>query len=265
MKKIVVFTAVMLFGYMTAWAIDLKYGETFKETILELEFSEGAIANEAFVSWDLVGDWDKFSYHFSQGTVKKGVYTISAADYLDLVEQSNGISLTLKGKSSAKTGNYELSMIVKEVSKDMAFEADELDLEIPIEYEGKSIWLRLLVPAIILIALVLLLLLVLHVTAKFPEGLLQLGREEVELKGKKKVSLKKELEDRNISLGDEVDVVLVKKRFVSFQGPKVSVMNGCELKRADGSLLAIGDVIYPEETIYGLKDANGEDILIHLC
>ena len=254
----------MLLGYMPAWAIDLKYNGTFKETILELEFSEGAKANEAFVSWDLVGDWDKFSYHFSQGKVKNGVYSISASEYMDLVDQCDGISLTLEGKSSTRSGNYELSMIVKEVSKDMKFLADDLDLDIPISYDGKPIWLRLLVPAIILVVLVLLLLLVLHVTAKFPRGLLQLNNNTVKLQGKKMISVKDELKNMGIFLAEGTEIILVKKRFASFQGPCVKEAKNCNLK-CNGVPLTKGKIMHRNQVVTGLTDKSGNPITMRYC
>lgn len=266
MKKIVVFTAVMLFGYMTALADNLKYGDTFEETILELEFSEGAKAeaNDAFISWDLLGDWDKFSFQFSQGAADDGVYTIKASEYKDLVNQFNGIALTLNGKRSTRSGNYELSMKVKEVSKDMTFMADELDLVIPIDYIGIPLWKRLLVPFIILVVLVLLAILVLHLTAKFPRGLLQLNNNTVKLQGKKMISVKDELQKMGIFLADSTEIILVKKRFASFQGPCVKEATNCNLK-CNGAPLTKGKIMHRNQVVTGLTDKSGNPISMRYC
>ncbi len=264
MKKIFVLAAFILLCQMTAWSIDLKYDGTSKESILELDFSEGAKANDAYISWNLVGDWDKFSYSFSQGKVKGGVFTIKASEYLDRVDDLDGIGLTLEGKSKTRTGNYELSMIVNEVSKDMGFMAEDLELDIPVNYTGKPIWLLFLVPAIILIALVLLLILVLHVTAKFPRGLLQLNNNTVKLQGKKMISVKDELQKMGVFLADGTEIILVKKRFASFQGPCVKEATNCNLK-CNGAPLTKGKIMHRNQVVTGLTDKSGTPISMRYC
>jgi hypothetical protein len=257
----------MVFVAISANADDLKQGDKLIKS-LELDFDEQAKSDDVFISWELSGDWDKFDYSFSQGTLEDNVFTIRANEYKGFANGHEGIVLTLEGKSKTDEGNYNLSMHVKDVTNDLDFPKDALNADFQINYilpPPPPLWKQLLVPFLIILALILVGFLVFHISAKFPDGLLQLGHDEIELKGRKKISVKKELEKIGRNVNTEMDVVLIRKRFVSYQGPTIKEMKGCELHRSDGSLLGTGDVIYPDETIYGLKDANDDDIIIRQC
>ena len=257
----------MAFACMTVTAEVLNKGEEFVKR-LELEFDDQAKADNVFITWKLSGDWEKFDYSFSQGTLKENKYTIRAKDYKNFVDGNEGITLIVNGKSDTKAGDYTLSMRVTDVTEDLIFSKDVLNADFRISYvlpPPPPLWKRIFPYAIALIALIFLTLLVLHFSAKFPNCMLQLGNDVVELKGRKKISVRKELENLGRTVGADMDVVLVKKRFVSYQGPTIKEIKGCELKRADGSPLEIGDSIYPDETIFGLKDSMGNDIIIRQC
>lgn len=248
---------------LTATARDLHQGDKIVLG-MALEFNEDAKSDNAFISWALLGDWSKFDYKFSQGTVSQNVFTIKADEYKDFVNGAEGIVLTISGKSQTDAGNYNLAMKVKEISDNLEISAEDLSMEMSVNYilpPPPPLWKRLLVPAIILIVLVLIVLLVLHLTAKFPGGLLQVGHDEIYLKGKKVVSLKKEL---GIEFADDADVIFVKKRFDRFQGPCIKDMINCDLER-DGVYLSKGAVILPDEEVVGLKDSKGNVQIIRYC
>lgn len=266
MKKSFVFLVLMAFACMTATAEVLKKGEEFVKR-LELEFDDQAKDDNVFITWELSGDWDKFDYSFSQGTLKENKYTIRAKDYKDFVDGNEGITLIVKGKSDTKAGDYTLSMRVTDVTEDLIFSKDVLNADFKISYvlpPPPPLWKRLLPYAIGLIALILLTSLVLHFSAKFPKGILQLGYDEVRLKGKKRISVREVLEKSNIQLAEGTDIVFVKKRFARFHGPCVKEINNCTLER-DGSCLTKGSVIHLDEEIKGLKDVKGNDIIIRYC
>lgn len=267
MKNKSIIAALMMLVNMTATADVLNQGDKLVKS-LELEFDDQAKAENVFISWELSGDWDQFDYSFSQGTLEDNVLTIHAKDYKGFAGGHNGIALTIRGKSKTPEGDYTLSMHVKDVTGDLDFSKDDLNADFQISYllpPPPPLWKQFLVPGLIILALILGGLLVFHFSAKFPDGLLQLGHDEIELKGRKKISVKKELEKIGRNVNTEMDVVLIRKRFVSYQGPTIKEMKGCELHKSDGSLLGTGDVIYPDETIYGLKDANDDDIIIRQC
>lgn len=261
MKRYLLLIFLMVGLGFSATAEKLKYHDEPITKSLELEFNDVAKSNDAFISWDLVGDWDKFDYRFSQGKVKNQVFTIKAKEYKDFIDGKEGITLTIDGKSRTLTGDYTLSLKVKDVSKDLKFSKQELNMDLGIQYTGRSILERLLVPIILLLALVALLLLVLHLTAKFPKGLLQLGHETVRLKGKKMISVSEELNKLAISIPEGTEIIFVKKRFAPFNGPCIKVMNNCILER-DGVELTRGAVIHVDEEIKGLNDNNGKEIII---
>jgi hypothetical protein len=119
----------------------------------------------------------------------------------------------------------------------------------------------LLIAGGILVVLSAIIALILILTAKFPGGVLQLGREEVYLKGKSKVSVRKELEQLGIDLEGASDVVFVKKRFGRFQGPCIKQMVDCSLER-DGEYVSPGAVLLQDEELKGLKDIQGNDVLL---
>lgn len=267
MKKSFIILVLMAFAIMPTKADNLKQGEKLVKS-LELEFDEQAKTDDVFISWELSGDWDKFDYSFSQGTLEDNVFTIRANEYKGFVNGHEGIALTIEGKSKTEEGDYNLSLRVKEVTDNLDFPKNALNADFQITYilpPPPPLWKQFLVPGLIILALILGGLLVFHFSAKFPDGLLQLGHDEIELKGRKKISVKKELEKIGRNVNTEMDVVLIRKRFVSYQGPTIKEMKGCELHKSDGSLLGTGDVIYPDETIYGLKDANDDDIIIRQC
>lgn len=246
------------FGWI-ATAKDLQEGETLVKT-LKLGFNDEAKASNAFISWDLVGDWDKFNVSFSQGTLNKNTFTVKAKEYKDFADGKNGIALTVQAKPKTPKGEYSLSMKVKEVSDELNFPKNSLNLNINVNYlpPEPDLLKILLKYGSILLALGLITWLVLHFTAKFPGGYLQVGRDEVSLKGKKEVSLKKEL---GVEFADDADVVFVKKRLGSFQGPRIKEMKNCSLER-DGVYLSKGTVILLDEEIRGLKDSSGNEVII---
>lgn len=263
-KLLILFMALLATASMSANSIDLMQGKTL--TIgFDFAFDDQAKADEAYVTWELLGDWNLFDYNFSQGTIdeKTGDFTVRALEYKDYLD---GIVLSIAGKPKTPKGNYNLSIKVKEASN-VDIDKDVIELDLNINYllpPPPPIWKRLLVPAIILAVLALIVILVLHFTAKFPKGLLQLGRDEVELKGKKIVSIKEELDKLGVELESGTDVVLVKKRFGTYQGPSVKEMRNCVLER-DGVYLSKGAVILPDEEIHGLTDIQGNEILIRYC
>ena len=261
MKKILIIAAIMAFSFSTAKAEELKHNEKITKT-LKLEFDEQAKNDSASISWELLGNWDKFDYEFSQGMDNNDVFTIYTADY----KPYDGIVLTIKGKSKTSSGDYNLIMKIKGAENlDIKDEdLNYLNLDLNIHYEAAPFWTKLIVPGIILLALILILIIVLNVTAKFPSGLLQLGRDEVNIKGKKMVSVKNELEKMGVQLESDTDVIFVKKRFGSFQGPCVKEMKNCALER-EGVYLSKGAVILPDEEIHGLKDLDGNEIIIRYC
>lgn len=262
MKKIMIIAAIMAFVFTAAKAEELKYNEQLTKT-LKLEFDEQAENDSALISWELLGDWDKFDYEFSQGIDEKNkAFTIYAANY----KPYDGIVLTIKGTSKTSSGDYNLTMKIKDVENIDIKDEDlnYLNLDLNIHYEAAPFWTKLIVPGIILLALILILIIVLNVTAKFPSGLLQLGHDEVNIKGKKMVSVKNELEKMGVQLESDTDVIFVKKRFGSFQGPCVKEMKNCALER-EGVYLSKGAVILPDEEIHGLKDLNGNEIIIRYC
>jgi len=126
------------------------------------------------------------------------------------------------------------------------------------------LWLRLLILGIVLIVLALIVWLVLDTTAKFPKGILQIGNEEVKMKGKKRISVKDELLKLGISLPDDTDVVFVKKRFASFQGPCLKETKNCSLNLY-GSDFSKGSVLRPDEEIKCLISSDGREIVIRYC
>lgn len=234
---------------------------------LELVFNDEAKEEGGFISWELVGDWDKFDYRFSQGSVKDKIFTIKAAEYNDFFDGEEGIALIINGKSKTEAETYNLSMKVSNVLDGMIFPKDKLNLDLAVRYilpPPPPLWETLLIPCIILLILVIIVVIVLKVTEKFPKGLLQLGREEVYLKGKSRVSVKEELEKQGIMLEDDCDIIFVKKRFGSFQGPCIKEMRNCALE-LDGSFVSRGKVLLPGEELTGLKDSNGNEIIIRFC
>ena len=264
MKRALLIGILLVFSCFSAVSKDLHQGEKFVKTIIKLNFDEDAKAADAFVIWELVGDWDKFDYGFSQGSLDGNTLTVKANEYKAFVDGNEGIAISLQGKSKTEEGNYTLSMKVKDVSDDLEFKKDRLNLDMNINYllpPPTPLWIKLLIAGAILLVLVLLILLVLHVTAKFPRGLLQLGQDSVKLKGKKRISVKEELEKMNVTLAEDTDVILVKKRFGAFQGPCIKEMKKCDLER-DGEYLTPGSIIHFEEEIKGLRDINGNDIII---
>lgn len=264
MKKLIIIGLLVVCTSMTAVSKDLHQGERLVKSIMELDIDEDAKAANAYVTWELVGDWDKFDYSFSQGILEGNTLTINANDYKDFVDGNEGLALSLQGKSKTDEGNYILSMKVKDVSDGLDFEKNDLDLDMNINYllpPPTPLWIKLLIAGVILLVLVLLILLVLHVTAKFPKGILQFNNFTVKLKGKKMISVKDELKKNSIFLNDGTEIILVKKRFASFQGPCLKEIKGCTLK-CNGALLSKGKVIHRNQEVNGLTDKDGNAIII---
>ena len=258
MKRLFLTLLVLVSANFAIQAMDLKRDEVITKH-LTLEITQAAKDNNAFITWELTGDWNSFDYNFSQGSLKKNLYTIYANDYQSYVNGGNGITLTLTAKSKAKTGNYTLMMTVKETSKELEFEANKMNLSMDINYDQGPIpfpWTLVCIIA----AVVLIIILVLNSKAKFPSGLLQFGDHEVELKGKKIVSAKSELGEENLPEG--VDVVFTKRIFGTFNGPIIKASEGCELMLSDGTVVSIGYKLSEGDTLSGLKDNNGYDIII---
>ena len=256
----------MVFVCMTVSAEGLKQGDKLTKS-LELEFDEQAKVDNVFISWELSGDWDKFDYSFSQGELDGNVLTINAKNYKAFVDGHEGIALTIAGKPKTDEGNYNLIMRVKDVTEDLDFPKESLNADFQISYllpPPPPLWKRILLPAIILIVLALIIWVIMHVTSKFPKGILQFGHEEVRLRGKNRVSAKEELEKMGIQLPQGTDIIFVKKRFATFSGPCIKEMHNCSLER-DGSYLTKGSIIRLEEEVKGLADVNGNELLIRYC
>ena len=265
MKRLAFLGALVLSTSLMAAPMVLNQEEEFVKC-LELDIPDEAKTDNIFISWKLVGDWDKFDYQFSQGTLDNDVFTIKASEYQAVVDGKKGITLTAKGKPKTDQGLYNLSLKLYNYSEEVEI-PNGLDLNMEVDYQlppPEPIWKTLLKYGIILLALGLITWLVLNATAKFPKGLLQLGTNEVSLKGKKKVSVNKELADMGVFLEDGVDVVFDKKRFGAFQGPRIKSMSNCSLE-CNGEYIANGTIILPDEEIHGLVDAKGEEILIRFC
>lgn len=245
---------------------DLKKGE--KLTLnLELVLTDEAKEDGEFISWELGGDWDKFDYSFSQGDLKDNKFTINTVEYKDFVSGEDGIAIAITGKSKTEAATYNLYMKVTDVSDGLSISNGELNLDLSVNYilpPPPPVWQQLLIPTVILVVLIFIVVIVLKVTAKFPRGLLQLGREEISLKGKSRISVKEELEKHEIYLEDGCDIVFVKKRFGRFQGPCIKEIHNCALER-DDSFLSQGTIILPGEELAGLRDLNGNEIVIRYC
>lgn len=242
---------------------NLKKGEKIIK-ILELEFDKQAKDDNVYITWELSGDWDKFDYSFSQGTLKDNKLTIKAKDYKSFVDGNNGIAVTIEGKDDTEKGNYVLSMNVAEVTDNLNFNKNAMNAKFKFNYTTPPpppLWQRLLVPVISLIILALIIMWILNAQAKFPKGLLQLGNDTVPLKGKKIVSVKDELEKMGILLEDDTDIVFDKKRFATFRGPQVRELKNCALE-CEGRFLTRGSIVRVGEEVKGLYDSNGNEIII---
>ncbi|MBQ8695302.1 MAG: hypothetical protein IKL56_06380 [Bacteroidaceae bacterium] len=268
MKKIIVAGIFILMSCISVSSKPisktLNQGETLKQN-LKLNFNETAKEEKAFISWELSGDWDKFDYRFSQGKLKGNVFTIKASEYKKFTDGEDGIALTISGKRKTEDATYNLSMKVAEVSDGLEFLKERLNLDLSINYllpPPPPIWQVLLVPAIIVLVLAMIVIIVLKVTAKFPNGLLQLGREEVYLKGKSRVSVKEELAKLGIEI--DGDVVFVKKRFGRFQGPCIKSIQNFAIER-DGMFVSRGAILLPDEELRGVTDINNKEIIIRYC
>lgn len=266
MKKSFIILVLMAFAIMPTKADNLKQGEKLVKS-LELEFDEQAKTDDVFISWELSGDWDKFDYSFSQGTLEDNVFTIRANEYKGFVNGHEGIALTIEGKSKTEEGDYNLSLRVKEVTDNLDFPKNALNADFQITYilpPPPPLWKQLLIPAIIVLIIVLIAALVFNAQSKFPQGVLQLGQNEVLLKGKKIVSIREELEKLDIQLAEDADVVLVRKKFTTFQGPCIKEIKNCSIE-CEGNYLTRGIIIYSEQELKGLTDINGNKILIRYC
>ncbi len=266
MKKKILIVVLLSFVGMTASAEVLEHGNTLVKS-LELEFDDQAKEDDVFISWELSGDWDKFDYNFSQGTLENNIFTIRAKEYKDFANGHDGIALTIEGKKKTKEGEYNLSMHVTEVSDDLDFPKDAFNADFQINYllpPPPPLWKRLLVPAIILVVLALFITWLLDYTAKFPRGLLQLGSNTVKLKGKKTISVKDELKKMGTELPEGTEIVLCKKRFTTFQGPCIKELKNCVLQ-SNGALLTRGKIMRRQQEVKGLKDSAGKEISIRYC
>lgn len=261
-----IFFLAAYIGVSAAVMKDLKQGETLKMN-LKFSFSEDAKQDGAFVTWELAGDWDKFDYKFSQGKLKDNILTIEAADYKEFANGEDGVALIIAGKKKTEDATYNLVMKVKEVSANLDFPKNKMNLDLNVHYilpPPTPWWMILAIIGGVFAVLGAIVALILNVAAKFPKGLLQIGREEVYLKGKKQVSVRKELEKVGIELEGTSDVVFDKKRFGSFQGPRIKQMTDCTLER-DGEFVSRGSVLLPTEELKGLKDVQGNEIIIRYC
>lgn len=268
MKRISFLLFILAFFTVSTYAVGLDYNDNEPVTKrLKLNVNENAVEGEAFVQWELRGDWDLFEYSFSQGVVDGNTFTVYAKDYRTSVNGEEGILLTIKGKKKTSKGNYLLEMVIVKATDNLVVSKDKMNLKLPIEYEPyhKTIF-EIMLPYIIILVVILLIMLLLNNMAKFPKGLLQVGTDTVKLKGKKMVSVKAELAklNPNVQLGDGVDVVFVKKKFASFQGPCLKVASGCTLMR-NGLRVTKGSVIRLGEEIEGLSDKDGNPIVIRYC
>ncbi|MBE6250688.1 MAG: hypothetical protein E7111_03440 [Bacteroidales bacterium] len=267
MKRIIVIGIFLLAASLgmsvSAVTKNINQGESLKMN-LKLSFSKEAKEDGAFVSWKLSGDWNEFDYAFSQGKLKGDVLTVKATDYKEFANGEDGLALTIKGRKKTEATTYNLSMKVIEVSDNLGFPKNKMNLDLKVNYilpPPTPWWQVALIVAAVLALVALVLAIVLIQTAKFPKGVLQLGREEVYLKGKSRVSVREELEKAGIELEGESDVILVKKRFGRFQGPCIKQMVDCTLER-DGEFVSRGTVLLLDEEFKGLRDAQGNEVLL---
>lgn len=264
MKRIKVLILLVLCLAGSANADDLKQGAQLTKS-LELEFDDLAVESEAYITWELDGDWDKFEYSFSQGELDDNLFTVYAADYRSFVNGQEGIALTIAGKSKTKQDVYKLNMNVLEVSDELDFDKTLFNLNLQVNYilpPPTPIWKKLLIGGIILLSVILILVLLLNFLSKFPRGILQLGSVQVDMRGKKRISAKEELNNAGISTYGDSDVIFTKKMFGSFQGPVVKQMIDCDLYRSAADYLSTDSTVYSGDVVKGLKDSNGKDIVI---
>lgn len=260
MKKVSFLMFLLTCLVVSTYAVDLKYGGDPVTKRLKLDVNQAAVESNAFIQWELQGDWDKFDYSFSQGVEEGNTFTIYAKDYLKAVNGEEGVLLTISGKKKTSKGDYNLNMVVVKATDNLSVNKDKMNLSLPIQYEPyhKTIF-EILLPFIILLIVILLIILILHVTAKFPKGLLQLNNTTVKLKGKKMVSVKDELQKMGIFLAEGTDIILVKKRFASFQGPCVKLATNCNLM-CNGAPLTKGKIMRRNQEVKGLVDKSGTPI-----
>jgi hypothetical protein len=119
---LVVFINLNLFGNDT-----LRYNSFITKT-LQLEFSPEATEDEAYIVWELNGDWDLFNYSFNQGEQKDKFFTIKASEYKDFVSRYNGVTIILETQKNTKDGQANLKMSVVEVGADLEFDKNLLEL-----------------------------------------------------------------------------------------------------------------------------------------
>jgi hypothetical protein len=93
---------------------------------------------------------------------------------------------------------------------------------------------------------------------------LQLNNNTVKLQGKKMISVKDELQKMGIFLADGTEIILVKKRFASFQGPCVKEATNCNLK-CNGAPLTKGKTMHRNQVVTGLTDKSGTPISMRYC
>lgn len=240
-------------------------GDSLVKSIIELVFDEQAKDDNSYVTLELVGDWNKFDYSFSQGELKDHAITFNANDYKKYVNGSEGVVLTIKGRPTTEEGKYSLSMKVGELSNNLEIEPVDAGLDMHVNYVFPTpIWKVLLLWGCIIIALALIIIGLLSATAKFPGGLLQINNKQIQLKGKKEISIKDELQGIGIDLAEGTEIVLARKRFTAFQGPYVKELTGCYLI-CNGSSLNRGEIIHRNQSVSGLKDINGNPIIIRYC
>jgi len=98
---------------------------------IELEFNKEAIENDAFITWELIGNWQEFTITINQGVLEENSFTVKAKDYKDFAKGFDGIRICIKPNKHTKEGTYQLSMKVSDISENLEFSKEELDLIIP--------------------------------------------------------------------------------------------------------------------------------------
>lgn len=254
-----------LMATMKEFDVKCRQGDSIVKSIMELEFDGQAKDDNAFVTWELIGDWNKFDYSFSQGELKDYALTINANEYKKFVNGSEGIVLTIKGKPTTEESKYALSMKMGELSDNLEVEPADAGLDMRVNYVFPTpVWKTILLLCCIILALALIIICVMHATAKFPSGLLQINNKKITLKGKKEISIKDELHNMGIELAEGTEIVLGRKRFAAFHGPCVKKLTGCNLI-CNGAPLSKGKIIRRNQDVRGLKDINGNSVNIRYC
>ncbi len=175
--------------------IDTLYVDTELSKHIELEFDQLAIANKAFIEWDVyLHDEDELDISFSQGEFKRGTYKIEATNY----NKVKGIVLTIKPNTNTKQKVYVVNLNLSNHSGQVGISKDKLNLKWEISYQAPPpvpIW-RSLLKYISIALIILIIIFLLHRRSiTFTKGIIVIQEpigKSYNLKGKTKFESHKE-------------------------------------------------------------------------